>query len=324
MIAFSTDAVAPHERFDHWREVRGKKLFGVTIELEPERRADFSGSFRASTLAGATLATISASAYRVSRTAADIAAMPGDSLVVSQQIAGPGWCDTGTDQPFFVTGGTLVAGHSDRAFAGIPSTQAPFRFRTVKIPLQSGPSFPRPAQLLDLPSFDLGASGYSHLIAASLTALFDDTAPLAETEAEQSIGALGQMVLLARALAARGAPPSRLALRTAHRHALRQIMRRHFHRMDLSAEIAGAMLGISKRQVHAIFEPTGGSFMTTLQAIRIEEACRQLVAQPATRVTEIGFACGFGSLATFYRAFQGTVGIAPNDYRRMAWDQAIH
>ncbi|WP_204325468.1 hypothetical protein, partial [Stenotrophomonas maltophilia] len=59
MITFSTDTVAPRERFDHWRDQRGKKLFGVTLELERERRASFSGHFQASTVGDATLATIS-------------------------------------------------------------------------------------------------------------------------------------------------------------------------------------------------------------------------------------------------------------------------
>ncbi|WP_163454512.1 helix-turn-helix domain-containing protein, partial [Escherichia coli] len=86
------------------------------------------------------------------------------------------------------------------------------------------------------------------------------------------------------------ASASRLAVRTAHRHVLRQIMRRHYHRMDFSAEIAAPMLGISERQIHAIFEPTGRSFMATLQAMRVEEACRLLMTRPTMRVAEIGFA----------------------------------
>jgi len=40
-----TDEVEPHDRFDYWREVRAKGLFGVTAELERERRADFFGEF---------------------------------------------------------------------------------------------------------------------------------------------------------------------------------------------------------------------------------------------------------------------------------------
>ncbi|MDZ4367905.1 MAG: AraC family transcriptional regulator, partial [Afipia sp.] len=65
MISFSTDDLRPQDRFDHWCEVRGKNLFGVTIELERERRADFHGRFSAVTIGNATLAEMSASSYRV-------------------------------------------------------------------------------------------------------------------------------------------------------------------------------------------------------------------------------------------------------------------
>lgn len=47
MLTFSTEDLRPQDRFDHWCEVRGKSLFGVTIELERERRADFHGQFSA-------------------------------------------------------------------------------------------------------------------------------------------------------------------------------------------------------------------------------------------------------------------------------------
>ena len=41
MLSFSTDDIRPQDRFDHWCEVRGKSLLGVTIELELEKRASF-------------------------------------------------------------------------------------------------------------------------------------------------------------------------------------------------------------------------------------------------------------------------------------------
>ena len=53
MIRFSTDDIPPEDRFDQWREVRGKSLFGVTIELPPDRRHTFKGSFRAQAVGGA-------------------------------------------------------------------------------------------------------------------------------------------------------------------------------------------------------------------------------------------------------------------------------
>ena len=42
---WSTDQVAPKERFDYWREVRAKGLFGATAELEREQRPQFFGEF---------------------------------------------------------------------------------------------------------------------------------------------------------------------------------------------------------------------------------------------------------------------------------------
>ena len=58
MLTFSTDALRPQDRFEHWCDVRGKNLFGVTIELELERdrRPDFRGRFFATQVGGATLA----------------------------------------------------------------------------------------------------------------------------------------------------------------------------------------------------------------------------------------------------------------------------
>ncbi|WP_216076110.1 hypothetical protein, partial [Acinetobacter baumannii] len=73
---------------------------------------------------------------------------PIDSLLVSQQVSGPGWCDNGKGQPFFITGGMLMAGHSDHAFTSTPSTASRFQFRTIKIPLNSAQSFARFAQHL--------------------------------------------------------------------------------------------------------------------------------------------------------------------------------
>ena len=35
---WSTDQVDPKDRFDYWREVRAKGLFGATAELEREQR----------------------------------------------------------------------------------------------------------------------------------------------------------------------------------------------------------------------------------------------------------------------------------------------
>ena len=135
MISFDTDGLRPHERFDHWCEVRAKGLFGVTIEVEPERRPDFYGRFSAREFGGAVVAEMNASSYSVSRTWADIKRMPGDGLYISQQVRGPGALHTGNGRVHMVSNGTLVISHSDLPCSGIPQRSDGFHFRAIKIPV---------------------------------------------------------------------------------------------------------------------------------------------------------------------------------------------
>lgn len=76
------------------------------------------------------------------------------------------------------------------------------------------------------------------------------------------------------------------------------------------------MLGISVRQLHLLFEPTGMSVARYLMLKRLEHA-RELLAQAAQRpVSAIAFSSGFESLATFYRVFRHAFGVSPVDYRQ--------
>jgi hypothetical protein len=45
LYRWSADQIDPEHRFDEWREVRSRGLFGVTAELEAEQRANFTGEF---------------------------------------------------------------------------------------------------------------------------------------------------------------------------------------------------------------------------------------------------------------------------------------
>ena len=46
LLSWSTAEVDPKDRFDYWRTVRAKGLFGATAELEPERRPGSPVNFR--------------------------------------------------------------------------------------------------------------------------------------------------------------------------------------------------------------------------------------------------------------------------------------
>ncbi|WP_420831855.1 helix-turn-helix domain-containing protein [Bradyrhizobium quebecense] len=104
----------------------------------------------------------------------------------------------------------------------------------------------------------------------------------------------------------------RAALRAGYPHAAREILLRDLHRASLTPAAVATELGISLRQLHALFEPTGLSFARTLAATRLKEARRLLSAMLQRGIDEIAVSCGF-----FYRVFRATYGMTPGDARRL-------
>lgn len=315
MLHFSTDDLRPHERFDHWCEVRAKSLFGVTIQLKREQRPNFQGRFSALPVGGAVLAEMHASTYHVSRTWADINRMPGDSLCISEQVRGPGWMDIGKERVRDVANGTLAVSHSDLPYIGTPARTDGFHFRVLKIPLAGCEILLGSARNLE-PEPLVQSERLTALISASFAAVVAYGAGL--PDADLAIQHIGQLALLARGRVTPGTPESRLALRFGHLQAARRFMTLALPRPDLSPALVAKALGISVRQVHMLFEPGGLSFSRTLTAMRLEKARLALQAEPGRSVSDIAFACGFDSMATFYRTFRSAYGLSPSDIRAMA------
>ena len=78
---------------------------------------------------------------------------------------------------------------------------------------------------------------------------------------------------------------------------------------------AGA-LGITRRALGEVLNQyTGMTFTAFIRNIRIEKAMR-LLLHGELNVTETAYACGFGTLRSFNRAFLDALGCTPSDYRR--------
>lgn len=312
MINFDTEGLQPHERFDHWCEARARGLFGVTIELERELRLDFHGRFAAYPFGGATIAEMKASSYRVSRTWADIARMPGDSLYISQQVRGPGALYVGDEHVHHVKNGGMVVSYSDLPTSAIPERTDGFHYRAIKIPVTDH------ARLRDsvrnLLAQPLAPDHYlTALIDASFGAIL--ARRIAPEHAEDAIGCLAHLTLLARGCVAERSHASRGALRHGYLQLALKLIAQSLPRPDLSPAQIARTLGISVRQLHLLFEPTGMSFARTLLAMRLEEARRQIEAMPNLTIAQISAACGFDSPATFYRTFRRAYDATPRDLR---------
>jgi hypothetical protein len=195
VLRFTTDDIPAGDRFDHWREVRGNGLFGVTIELERHKRAEFRGRFAAEAYGGAVVSELEASSYRISRTRQDIARLSSDSLLIGWQIAGGGWMEAGHRPSLHrVEDGDLTVGHSEQAYSATPRGERGFLYRMIKIPL-TGQGF-EAAPLADLAATPVG--GGSSLL-RPMTALFSAISARdpALVEPAMGIDAMARLALMA-------------------------------------------------------------------------------------------------------------------------------
>jgi AraC-like DNA-binding protein len=315
MQTFSTDQLPAHERFDYWREVRAARIFGVTVELEAEKRPHFSGSFLAHPLGDSALVEMHASSYRVHRSESDIANAASDSLCIYQQIDGVGWFKTARDDEFVVGAGAIATSHSDLPYFTTPTTDAGFHLRIVKIPFSRCRTLVKAG--VDLHARPLAVQPGVPALFATFLASFVAQAPhLAGAAAETAVQTLAQLALAARGLAEMRDEHGRAAIRNARLEEARQLIDRHLQRPDLAPATLAKMMGISVRHVHMLFEPTGTTCARYVVARRLERA-RLLLSQSAARpVGDVALACGFDSLSTFYRTFRSAYGMSPNDFRQ--------
>lgn len=318
VFTWSSDDIAPHERFEHWREVRARGMFGVTAERDPEHEGEFHGSLTLRTVGTAALVELRASPYRVSRTKADIARAPSDSLCLYQQLDGGGWFEAGSGE-FVTPHGALATSYADLPYNTAPTTAAGYHLRVLKIP--NGSALTKRADDLEASPLD-ERTPLAALIQSCFSDLVAKADGLGTERTERLVQTLGQLMMIARGVAEARSEAGRAALRVGRLSAARRIIERDFDHTKLSPDFVAGQLGISVRHLHVLFEPTGQSFSQSVTAIRLAEAGRCLGRHPERSVAEIAFSCGFDSLATFHRAFRAAYGVAPGDYRRAMADQA--
>ena len=314
MFRWSTDQVDTGERFDHWREVRAKGLFGVTAELEPERREHFRGEFALQPIGKAGLIEIRASSYRVERTAGDITNAPSDSLCIYQQLSQGGWFDT-LREDFTVRRGTFATSYSDLKYRTIPTGTDGFRLRILKIPLaeMASPSRYGVHDLVAKP-FDYGLA-IGPLLQSCFADLVDAPGSLEAPEAFRLVDALAHLALIGRGVVGLGSKAAIQALRVGRLSAAQRLIAGHLSNPNLSPAFIADRLGVSVRHMHELFETTEKSFSQTVTAVRLEASRRLLTYAPQQSISDVAFACGFESLATFYRAFRAAQGTTPGDFR---------
>lgn len=314
MPSFSTDEIPQPQRFAHWREVRAKTIFGVSIDLDRQRQGQFEAHCSTLPVGGATLVEMHASSYRVARTERDIASSASDSLCIYQQLDGGGWFDAGGAE-FIVSAGALATSHSDLPYRAEPTTDAGFHLRLVKIPFahcrllieRERDLFARPLQV---------EPGLTTLFASYFESFVKQAPDLQGAGAEAAVQTLAQLAIVARGMATPQEAHSREAIRAGLLQRAKRCIEDNLHRHDMSPPVLAGLIGISLRQLHLLFEPTGTSYTRYLLARRLEHARLLLSQCPERSVADIAYTCGFDGLSTFYRNFRAAFGTSPSEFRQ--------
>ena len=314
VFRWSTDQVGPKERFDYWREVRAKGLFGATAELEREQRPQFSGEFSLRKIGSAGLIGLRASSYHVERSASDIAEAPSDSLCICLQLGGGGWFRIRNVHDFAVASGAFATSYSDLPYHTVPIAAEGFDLRILKVPT-ADIALPRtgfhdlvPKPFGDHPSLTpLLESCFS-----DLTEVDDDSD---EAAAKALVRTLTHLTLVERGVIRPSSRIAQYAVRAGRLSLARRLMARHAAQPQLSPAFVASLLGTSVRHLHVLFEEASMSFSQTVTTLRIERSRHLLREAPAMTIAEIAFASGFDSLATFYRVFRAVQGVTPGDFR---------
>jgi len=157
-----------------------------------------------------------------------------------------------------------------------------------------------------------GQQGTNALAAAYLGALARNWDSISETEIGAIADALARLIGVACGAIAASQADAVCAGRLTQ---AKRYIDLHLADRDLSPAIVAAALGIAVRTLHALFEPSGSSFARYVLRRRLEACHAALVTSPGRPIIDIAFAWGFGSLSSFYSAFQAAYGMAPGELR---------
>jgi AraC-like DNA-binding protein len=291
-------------------------LFGVTAELALEERADFFGEFSLRQVGRAGFVELRASPYQVERSGGDIADAPGDSICVYQQLGGGGWFGGMRGDDFALSNGSFATSHTDLPYRTAPLGGGGFHLRILKIPVASIPAQDKRVRDLTPKPFR------DHALASLLESCFTDLGEYAgEGEAARTrppVEALAGLALIERGIVRPGSRRGQYALRVGRLSLARRLIARNLHNPQLSPAMVADWLGVSVRHLHMLFEMAEKSFSQTLTEQRLARSRRLLREAPERLIADVATACGFESLATYYRVFNAAYGLPPGDFRAQA------
>jgi len=308
-IRFSIDELLPRDRLAILQEQFGPHIAKIAYQPIPDHAPSLSMTMRA--LPGVCLMSSQSSGLH-----GDIVVDGSDDICLGMNTGANGVAfvsQFGRDEtPIGFRAGVLCS-HSDAGYMHTPTlTHTTF----VRLPRNAVSAMVD--GLEDMFGRALPPSDALGLLAGYCAALGDQT--LISPEVRQTIGmhiqdlvslALGAGVDQTEAATRRGLAAARLV-------GVKKLVARRLTEPDLTPTKVARAMGISVRQLHLLFEPTGITFSQYLMRARIALSRRILLAPDSRHrtIADIAFACGFHNLTTFYSSFRQAFDATPDELRR--------
>ncbi|HKM63361.1 MAG TPA: helix-turn-helix domain-containing protein [Acidisphaera sp.] len=314
-LHWSTDDLPARDRIAFWCDFFAQQAHRFTPCDTPDP-ATFRAEARGQSGDGFALLEIDSGLKHIRRTAADIGRDTSDAFFVRRYHrplvwkAGP----RSTPVDLVFTPGDFCVSATEWEFDAKVADTASFGLLVIPhaalSPLLAGGRIARPFRLP-------AAAAVASLLATALDAASAQAPLLPPPLATAVLRNLAGLVALACGASDEGRETGRSSVQVTRLEAIKRHVEAHLADPALSPATAAAAIGISVRQLHLLFEPTGTTFAQYVLRQRLLK-CRDAIAGATgttRKVTDIAFGWGFNSMATFYRTFAAEFGTAPSALR---------
>lgn len=313
ILDFSTALLPPKDRLPFLIDEFGRQL--RKIDWTPADGADplaVHASCRFVSLPQAKIADVTWSSGAVVVAAAS---ETDDALLVYRERQRTAWFETANGTSYRTVPGSLVLHPSDIVFSrGGIAPEHDYDFQVVTLPMAKLSAFGKPDYLRRISHLD-PRDPYNALLSSYFSDWCRTMPDLTPEQGDVATRTLINLLAVAGGVFDSRETEATQAVAAARIRAAERFIEANLNRPNLSPQLVANHLGISVRQLHLDFEPTGRSVARRILAGRIELARRLLLEQPNLSVTEIAFSAGFEGLSTFYRAFKAATGGTAREYR---------
>ena len=314
-LHWSTDEIPPHDRIAFWCDFFAQQAHCFTPCDIPDP-VTFRAAARGESGSGFALLEIESGLQHIRRTTSDIARDKAEAFFVRRYHTPVIWKSGPRSTPVDLQheAGDFCVSATEWAFDAEAKEPVAFAFlvvpQSVLSPLLAGGRLTRPFRVA-------ANSTLGQLLGTALDAASAQVPLLSPALATAVLRNLAGLIALVCGASDEGQAVGRSSVQAARLEAVKQHIKEHLAEPALSPASAAAALGISVRQLHLLFEPTGTTFGQHVLRQRLLRCRDGIAATTGTtrKVTDIAFGWGFNSMATFYRAFAAEFGAAPSALR---------